>query len=173
MLAAFREWMRISDSPSRERSYLEALAGMRDRTLAQYPILIPDISTERVLCFEWVDGELVATRIANGSAEVVGRLAEYVLEQFCSVAAVDADFDTESMVMTPSGKLALRRANRLLAVPAPLMHSFCLKYLSRPPFWPRTLLGRPRHARCGSLWAVPTWLSKRACWTSCRIWSRS
>ncbi len=129
VLAEFREWMRIPDSPARERSYLEALGLMRERTLAQYPVLIPEISTERVLCFEWVEGESVAARIANGSAEVVERVAEYVLEQFCSAAAVDADFDAESMVITPSGKLALRRANRLLAIPAPLMHSG-LKYIS-------------------------------------------
>ena len=129
VLAGFREWMRIPDSPARERSYLVALGAMRERTLAQYPVLIPEISTERVLCFEWVDGESVAAGIANGSAEVVGRVAEYVLEQFCSAAAVDADFDTDSMVVTPSGKLALRRANRLLAIPAPLMHAG-LKYIS-------------------------------------------
>jgi hypothetical protein len=129
VLAAFREWMRLSDSPARERSYLHALDSVRDKTLAQYPILIPEISTEKLLCFEWIEGESLASYIAQGSQPAVERLAESVLEQCCSIAAVDGDFDPESMVLTSTGRLAVRRANRLLAVPPALTHA-CLKYVS-------------------------------------------
>ena len=129
ILASFREWMRLSDSPARERSYLSALDSVREKTLAQYPVLVPEISTEKLLCFEWVDGETLASCIAKGSPQAVGRAAECVLEQACSIAAVDGDFDPEAMVLTPSGRLALRRANRLLAVP-PALTNTCLKYIS-------------------------------------------
>ena len=128
-LAQFREWMRLSDSPARERSYLEALHTVREHSLAQYPVLIPDLSTARILCFEWVEGESVASRIAQGSSEAVQRVAECVLEQICTIAAIDGDFDPDSMVTTPTGRLTLRRANRLLAIPAAQTHS-CLKYIA-------------------------------------------
>jgi hypothetical protein len=45
VLASFREWMRLSDSPARERSYLGALDSVGGKTLVQYPVLIPEIST--------------------------------------------------------------------------------------------------------------------------------
>ena len=129
VLAAFREWMRLSDSPARERSYLEALDSIREKTLVLYPVLIPEISTEKLLCFDWVEGETLASRVAQGSPQAVSRVAECALEQCCSIAALDGDFDPEAMVLTASGRLALRRANRLLAVP-PALTNTCLKYIS-------------------------------------------
>jgi hypothetical protein len=128
-LTRFREWMRLSDSPARERAYLEALYSIREKTLTQYPVLIPEISTEKVLCFEWVEGESMASLIAKGSPQAVQRLAECVLEQFCTIAAVDGDFDPESMALTPSGRLVLRRANRMVAIPPSLTNS-SVKYIS-------------------------------------------
>jgi hypothetical protein len=129
VLASFREWMRISDSPQRERSYLDALAAVRDRTLAMYPAVIPEISAGKVLCLEWVEGEPVAGLIIHGSAAAVERVAEYALDQVCAVAAADGDFDPDSLVLTPSGRLALRRANRMVAMP-PSATQICLKYIS-------------------------------------------
>jgi len=129
VLAGFREWMRLSDSPARERSYLAALDSVREKTIVLYPLLIPEISTEKLLCFDWVEGETIASRIAQGSPQAVSRVAECVLEQCCSIAALDGDFDPEAMVLTDSGRLALRRANRLLAVP-PALTNTCLKYIS-------------------------------------------
>jgi len=128
-LARFREWMRLSDSPMRERAYLDALQSIREKTLAQYPVLIPELSSEKVLCFEWVEGESVASLIAKGSPLAVQRVAECVLEQFCTIAAVDGDFDPDSMALTPSGRLAVRRTNRMVAIPPSLTHAG-LKYIS-------------------------------------------
>lgn len=129
VLKSFREWMRLTDSPERERSYLDALALVRDRTIAIYPTVIPDISRGKILCMEWIEGEPIAGLIVHGSTEAVERVAEYALDQVCSVAAADGDFDPESFVLTPKGKLALRRANRLVAVP-PSATQICLKYIS-------------------------------------------
>jgi len=129
VLTRFREWMRLSDNPARERDYLNALGSVREKSIVQYPVLIPEISTEKLLCFEWVEGEPLASLVAKGSAQAVGRAAECVLEQACMLAAIDGDFDPESMVLTPAGRLALRRANRLLAVP-PASTQACLKYVS-------------------------------------------
>jgi hypothetical protein len=129
VLAHFREWMRLTDSPARERSYLDAMQAVRENSLAQYPVLIPELSTAKILCTEWVEGEPLSPQIAQGNSAAVKRVAEYVLEQICTIAAIDGDFDPESMALTPSGRLALRRANRLLAIPAPQTHA-CLKYIS-------------------------------------------
>jgi hypothetical protein len=71
----------------------------------------------------------MASAVARGDSQAVRRVAECVLEQICTVAAIDADFDSEAMVLTPEGRLAIRRANRLVAIPAPMTHS-CLKYIS-------------------------------------------
>src|SRR5262249_55747942 len=128
-LAHFREWMRLSDSPSRERAYLDTLHTLREKTLAQYPALIPELSTERVVCFEWVEGESLGPLIAKGTPAAVQRVAEYVLEQFCTIAAVDGDFDPDSMALTPSGHLAVRRINRMVAIP-PSLAPAGLKYMS-------------------------------------------
>jgi hypothetical protein len=129
VLRGFREWMRISDSPARERSYLNALESVQERTIAQYPVLIQEISTEKLLCFEWMEGESLASHIAKGSPQAVQRVAECVLEQCCTLAAIDGDFDPETMILTPSGRLAFRRAGRLLAIPPASTHT-CLKYIS-------------------------------------------
>jgi hypothetical protein len=128
-LAAFRQWMRVSDSHARERSYLEALQAAGESGLVQYPVLIGELSATRVICTEWVEGETVASRVAQGDSQAVRRVAECVLEQICTIAAIDADFDPDSMVITPAGRLAMRRANRLVAIPAPLTQS-CLKYIA-------------------------------------------
>ncbi len=128
-LRQFREWMRLTDTPGRQRSYLEALATLRDRSATRYPAPIKDLSSGRVLCFEWVDGETLASALARGDANAVRLAAETVLEQMCLTATIDADMDPESMVITPDGRLALRRADRLIAVP-PALAPACLKYIS-------------------------------------------
>src|SRR5262249_19688884 len=92
-------------------------------------VLIPDLSTEKVLCFEWMEGESVASLIGKGAPQAVQRVAECVLEQFCTIAAVDGDFDPDSMVVTRSGRLAVRRINRMVAIPPSLAHA-SLKYMS-------------------------------------------
>ena len=129
VLASFQEWMRLSDSPARERSYLDALAAVHDKTLAMYPAVIPEISAGKVLCLEWVEGEPITDLVARGSAVAVEKVAEYALDQVCAVAAADGDFDPDSLVLTPSGRLALRRANRMVAMP-PSATQICLKYIS-------------------------------------------
>ncbi|MGH9719781.1 MAG: hypothetical protein ACRD8O_06180 [Bryobacteraceae bacterium] len=128
-LEQFRQWMRLTDSPVRERAYLEAFATMRGRTIAEYPVLIPEISTGNLLCFEWIEGEPVAPLIARGSVDAVRKLAECTLEQICTLAALDAELDPDAMVIAKSGKLALRRANRMVAIP-PARAGMALKYIS-------------------------------------------
>jgi hypothetical protein len=125
----FRQWVRLADSHDRERSYLETLSGMAERTLAAYPRLIPELSTGDLLCWEWAEGEPVSSLLARRSEEAVQKVAEAVLEQVCLLSVVDGEFDPDSMVITPSGRLAVRRANRLIAVPAPLVRS-TLRYIS-------------------------------------------
>ena len=125
----FHQWIRLAENPARERSYMEALQAVRGRTLVEYPRLVSEISSERVLVLEWVDGEAGPALIARGASEFVDKAAECALEQICTVSAVDADFDPDAMVLTPAGKLALRRADRLVAIP-PALVAACLKYVA-------------------------------------------
>jgi len=129
VLIHFREWMRLTDSPDRERSYLDTLKAVRESSLAHYPALIPELSAGRVLCMEWVEATPLAAHITRGSPDGVQRVAECALEQICTISAIDAEFDVDSMALTPAGRLVVRRANRLVAIPAPMAHS-CLKYIS-------------------------------------------
>lgn len=129
VLCQFRQWVRLADSPGRERSYLEALSAMREKILVEYPAVVPEISAEKILCWYWVEGEPVSSRIAHGSPEAAQKMAEAVLEQLCILSVVDGELDPDAMVVTDSGRLALRRANRLMAVPAALVR-IALKYVS-------------------------------------------
>jgi hypothetical protein len=125
----FEAWLRLADSTARERSYLETLAAFPHKTLVEYPRLIPEACAPDILVWRWVEGEPLDRRIATGSADAVSKLAEAVLEQACLLAVVDAEFDLSAFVLTPSGSIAMRRAARLVAVPAALSRSL-LKYVS-------------------------------------------
>ena len=130
ILAEFREWLRQAESCATERSYLEVLGRHRNDTLIDYPALIPDITTDHVLCWPWVEGEAVSSLIRRGSVEAVTQVAVAVLEQYCSLSMVDADLPLDAMVMRPGGKrLALRRFNRPLAVPLALVNTG-MKYVA-------------------------------------------
>jgi len=129
VLRQFEMWLRITDSTSRERSYLETLAGFPQRVVLKYPRPIPELCTTNVLCWPWVDGEPLSRQVGSGSAETVRMLAEGMLEQTCLISVVDADLDLESIVLAKDGQLALRRANRLVAIPAAMARTL-LKYIS-------------------------------------------
>lgn len=125
----FRQWARLADSLDRERGYLEALATVGSGLLAEYPALIPEISGEHALCFEWIEGEPLAACLARGDRNAVARAAEYVLEQITTVLAIDGDFDPDAMVITPGGRLAVRSVPRMVAI-APSLAGAALKYAS-------------------------------------------
>lgn len=127
VFTAFRAWMRLSSDLDRERSYIESIASAP--TLVEYPKLVAGLSTREFLVFEWVEGEPLLESLARQSPEAVRRLAECVLEQVCTLAALDADLDPEALVLKPDGRLAVRRVERFLGIPAALAGA-CLKYVS-------------------------------------------
>jgi hypothetical protein len=67
--------------------------------------------------------------VGAGSAEAVRKLAEAMLEQTCLISVVDAELDLDTIVMAKDGHLVLRRANRLVAIPAAMARTL-LKYIS-------------------------------------------
>ena len=130
VLKDFRQWLRQGDSTARERSYLEVLGRSRGSTLVDYPTLIPEISTNRILCWPWVEGEPVSAMIRRGTVNAVTRVAEAVLEQYFSLAIVDADLRLDSIVMpTGANRLAIRQIGRPLSVPPPAVNTG-MKYLA-------------------------------------------
>lgn len=130
ILREFREWLRHAESPALERSYLEALGRSRGETLVDYPTLIPEITTDRVLCWPWVEGESVSELVQRGSVDTVTQVAIAVLEQYCSLSIVDADLEPEAMVIpTDSRRLVIRRINRPLSVPPPSVN-LGMKYIA-------------------------------------------
>jgi hypothetical protein len=130
ILAEFREWLRQAESCVTERSYLEVLGRNRNQTLVDYPVLIPEITTDRVLCWPWVEGDSLRSLIGRGSVEAVTQVAVAVLEQYCSLSIVDADLPLDAMVMAPGAKrLTIRRFNRPLTVPLALVNTG-MKYVA-------------------------------------------
>ncbi len=128
VLRQFRQWLRLADSSARERSYLETLSGTRAQTVVEYPRLIPELSTDSILCWPWVEGEPLSSHPAAGEA-AVEKVTEAVLEQLLILSLVDGELDRNAMILTRSGRLAVRRANRLIAVPAASLRT-ALKYIS-------------------------------------------
>ena len=137
ILAEFRQWLRQAESCVTERSYLEVLARGKEKTLVDYPNLIPELTTNHVLCWPWVEGEPVSTLVRRGSVEAVTQVAVAVLEQYCSLSIVDAELPWDAMVMPVGGeRLAVRRLNKPIAVPTSLVN-VGMKYIAA------VLEGRP------------------------------
>jgi len=130
VLQEFRQWLRHAESVSLERSYLEVIGRSRGNTFVDYPALIPEISTASVLCWPWVEGEPVSSLIRRGSIEDVKRVAVAVLEQYCTLSIVDADFQPDAIVLPTGGdRLAIRRLERPLSVPPPAVNNG-MKYIA-------------------------------------------
>ena len=130
ILAEFREWLRQAESCVTERSYLEVLGRNKEQTLIDYPALIPEITTDQVLCWPWVDGESITSLIGRGSLEAITQVAVAVLEQYCSLSMVDGDLSLDAMVIPAGGtRLTIRRFNRPLAVPLALVNTG-MKYVA-------------------------------------------
>jgi hypothetical protein len=129
ILRQFFEWTRLSEDPSRERSYLEALQDASGKTSCRYPQVVPEISSGPILSWLWPEGEPVKVRIAAGDRRIASQLAELVLEQTCLLGMIDADLDLESIVTTGDGRLALLRCNRMISLP-PALRLSTLRYLS-------------------------------------------
>lgn len=129
VLAEFREWAHLARDVARERDYLAALGNQPGGTLIEYPRPIAELSGGRVLCWEWVDGEPLSALVRRNSIAAVGKLAEGLLEQFCILAVVNAEMDADAYVIKGDGKIALRRAHRMLAIPPPLAR-LVLRYIT-------------------------------------------
>ncbi|MBK9166275.1 MAG: hypothetical protein IPM24_02290 [Bryobacterales bacterium] len=129
VLEQFEEWLALSQAPGRERAYLENLQTLEGRSLALYPQLAPELCGEGVLGWFWQDGQPLSETLPLGTRIAVERAAEAILEQITTVAAVDAELDLDSIVVTPAGTLAFRRVERLVAIPATLV-STALKYVA-------------------------------------------
>ena len=126
----FREWLRQAEACAVERSYLEVLARNRGETLVDYPTLIEEITTDHVLCWPWVEGETVTSLIRRGSVDTVSKVAAAVLEEFFTLSIIDADLQSDGMVVaTSSQRLAVRRINRPLSVPPPSVN-IGMKYVA-------------------------------------------
>lgn len=130
VLAQFRQWIRGSESIARERKYLSVLSGYREQLYVDYPALIPEITTDRVLCWPWIEGEPLSALIPRGSVELVTQTAIAVFEQFFTLAMVDAGLDADSYILpTGSMRLTLRRFNQPISVPPPLVN-IGMKYVA-------------------------------------------
>jgi hypothetical protein len=129
ILAEFRQWLRQAESCGVERSYLQVLAKSRGELLVDYPEPIAEITTDRILCWPWVEGEPVGGLLKGGSMEAATQVAAAVLEQYCSLSIIDAELQLDSMVMGPGGRLAVRRFNRPITVPLAVVNTG-MKYVA-------------------------------------------
>lgn len=130
VLKQFRQWIRGAESSARERKYLAVLARYREQMLTDYPAPIEEITTDSVLCWPWIEGEPLAALMERGSVETITQAAVAVLEQFFTLAMVDAEFDPSAFVFPAGGtRLTVRRFNRPLSVPAPSVN-VGMKYIA-------------------------------------------
>ncbi len=129
ILGEFREWLRQAESCAVERSYLEVLARNRGETLVDYPALFEEITTDHVLCWPWVEGETVTSLIRRGSVETIAQVASAVLEEFFTLSILDADLQTDGMVLSTAQRLVVRRINKPLSVPPPSVN-IGMKYIA-------------------------------------------
>ena len=129
VMEEFREWVGLADEPGRERAYLEATGEVRNRTSFRYPELIPELCTEKLLCWYCPDGTPMSQRLAEADAASGSQLAQLVLEQTCLLGLVDADLDPADIVIAEDGTLGLRRWGRMLSLP-PALIPIAVKYLS-------------------------------------------
>ena len=59
LLLQFREYIRNGESLARERSFLDVLKDQRGETLADYPVLIPELCSPTILCWSAIEGRPV------------------------------------------------------------------------------------------------------------------
>lgn len=128
-IAQFTEWLRQSEPLSQERNYLSVLGRFRGETLADYPAPLEDLSTDNLLAWPWVEGVPVAQLVGKGDSEVVTKIAAAVLEQYCSLAIIDAALDLDQMALTRDGRIVMHRVSRAMAVPPPQVNTG-MKYLA-------------------------------------------
>jgi hypothetical protein len=118
-MGQFVQWLRQSESLKQERRYLEELSRRRTETLVDYPALIDELTTENLLAWEWLDGDPVSRLVRTGSSDVVTKIAAAVLEQYFSLAIIDAALDLDQMGLQRNGRIVMWRVNRAMAVPPP------------------------------------------------------
>jgi hypothetical protein len=116
VLFQFREWIRNSESLTRERSLLDALGKYAGETLAEYPRVIPELTTPSILCWPDVPGRPVSGLIERGDPQAAVLIAAAILEQFYSLSIVAADLDLDAMFVGQNNRLHFRRLNGALSV---------------------------------------------------------
>lgn len=129
VIAQFTDWLRQSESLAQERSYLAVLARFRGETLAEYPALLEDLTTADLLAWPWVEAEPAARLLRNGASDVVTKIAAAVLEQYCSLAIIDAALDLDQIGVTRAGRIVMHRVSRAMAVPPPQVNTG-MKYIA-------------------------------------------
>ncbi|MEQ1884815.1 MAG: hypothetical protein ABL967_07120 [Bryobacteraceae bacterium] len=115
-IAQFEEWLRLSNGVDRERAYLEGLAEFKGLT-TEYPKLIPGLCGGTFLSWAWVEGTPLNELKVDRPADAAFAAAEFVLEQFLLLTVVDTDLDLSQAVRLNDGRVAIRRASRLAAMP--------------------------------------------------------
>jgi hypothetical protein len=118
VIAQFEEWMRNAETLAHERRFLDAIGQHRGETMVDYPQLIPDLCTSGVLCWYPVQGLSAADLVEQRDSQICVLVASAMLEQYYSLAFVDADPDLRAMTVSSDGRLRMRYLNNPLAVPA-------------------------------------------------------
>ncbi|HEU5020679.1 MAG TPA: hypothetical protein VFT60_02275 [Bryobacteraceae bacterium] len=118
VIAQFEEWLRTAETLAHERRFLDAVGQHRGETLVSYPQLLPDLCGANVLCWIPAQGRSAADLIDDRDSQVCVLVAGAILEQYYSLALVDADPDLHAMIVDVNGRLHVRYLNNPVAVPA-------------------------------------------------------
>lgn len=129
VIAEFRQWLRDGEALEREKKFLEVIHRSSAETLIRYPALIPELCTEKVLCWPFIEGQPARQLIESGSGETATLIAVAIFEQLFTLGIVDSDIDIDAFVVQPDGTLTLRRLNRIASVP-PVNINPGMKYIA-------------------------------------------
>ncbi|MEZ5400187.1 MAG: hypothetical protein R2729_11005 [Bryobacteraceae bacterium] len=128
-LEGFGSWLDAGSAAARRARVLEAVRESPLDGLVVFPAPVPELSSARLVSYEWVDGEGLEERIRVGDAEAIRLFAEAQFELLCLYQIVDADLDPSSMVVTPQGRVAFCFPPRAIPVP-PKHRGHAMKYVS-------------------------------------------
>lgn len=121
VLEEFRQWLALQSDVSRKREILKNLQALPPGCVTRIPRPVPELETESVLAYEWIEGsvleaELLRRRAAGLSS--LGLVIESLLEQSLLLSFVPVDCHPSNLCITPDGGVCFRVFPAALPVPA-------------------------------------------------------
>lgn len=131
VLDEFRQWLELQVDVERKRTILRNLQNLPSGCISSFPALVPELQSERVLAYEYLEGRPVESDLAGSPDErqkTLQRVLEAFLEQSLFLSVVSTEIDIASMAAL-DGRIAVRYVPALAPLPpasgSDLLHYLC------------------------------------------------